>query len=294
MAKQSEILFLWDVENSNPNGDMLRDNAPRYDDISNRALISDVRVKRTIRDDLFERKAQEIFVKEEAGANGKGLADGKQRVKSVVGDSKEKIKTLIEKCIDVRSFGGVFPVEGEAGNLTGAMQFKMSKSLHKVAEPMYIKGTGAFASTAGKENKTFREEYILPYALFGTYSVISELSSEKSNLSDIDVANILDSLWFGTKNLITRSKFGQLPRFLLKITYNTKGFYIGELDNRIKITPKVATDFEIRSLDDYDIDFSKVNEALERYSDKIEKIEYVIDDSFESKIAISDSWQKLW
>ena len=52
LAKHSEILFLWDAKMTNPNGDMLNDNAPRYDESDRRAVVSDVRVKRTIRDDL--------------------------------------------------------------------------------------------------------------------------------------------------------------------------------------------------------------------------------------------------
>jgi len=290
-AKQIEILFLWDCENSNPNGDILRDNAPRYDDIAHRALVSDVRIKRTIRDDLFDRKGQEIFVRETAHKEG-GINDGKTRVTDV-GGKENVIETIIEKCIDVRAFGGVFPVEKKSYNLTGSLQFKMSKSLHQVSEPMYIKGTGAFASKPKAENKTFREEYVLPYALFATYGVVNALNSEKTNFSNEDVKEILDSLWSGTKNLITRSKMGQLPRFMLKITYKQKGFFIGELDNRIKLEIKTATENEIRSSKDYEIDLSDIIALLEKYDDEIETIEYMVDDTFEDKIAVESNWTLL-
>ena len=291
LAKQSEILFLWDIENANPNGDILRDNAPRYDDIAHKALISDVRIKRTIRDDLFDRKGKEIFVRETAHKDG-GINDGKTRVEDV-GGKDNIIDTIIGKCIDVRAFGGVFPVEKKSYNLTGSIQFKMSKSLHQVSEPTYIKGTGAFASKPKAENKTFREEYILPYALFGTYGVVNELNSEKTKLMNSDVKEIVDSLWKGTKNLITRSKMGQLPRFLLKITYNEKGFFIGELDNRVLLTIKTASENEIRGVDNYEIDLSKTTALLEKYQDKIDKIEYIVDDTFESKIEIPSNWVVL-
>jgi CRISPR-associated protein Csh2 len=208
-ANQIKILFLWDCENSNPNGDILRDNAPRYNDIAHKALVSDVRIKRTIRDDLYDRKNQEIFVRETAHESGIGINDGKTRVANV-GGKKDVIETIIKKCIDVRAFGGVFPVEKKSYNLTGFLQFKMTKSLHQVSEPMYIKGTGAFASKPKAENKTFREEYILPYALFATYGVVNALNSEKTQFTNSDVKEVLDSLWSGTKNLITRSKMGQL------------------------------------------------------------------------------------
>ncbi len=291
-AKQSEILFLWDGENWNPNGDMLSNNAPRYDEISNIALVSDVRVKRTIRDDLYERKGLEIFVRETRFEDG-NIMDGKGRVEELTKDSDDKIEALKAKCIDVRAFGGVFPVEKKQYNLTGALQLKMSKSMHKVDAPVYIKGTGAFASGPGKENKTFREEYILPYAMFATYGVISGISAKKSGLSEDDLSKILDSLWVGTKNLVTRTKIGQMPRFLLKITYKNYGDFIGDLNNRICVKDlKTASEQEIRSVKNFKVDISSIVKLTENFKDNIEKIEYKIDDSIVID-SIPDDWQRM-
>jgi len=285
-AKQSEILFIWDGDNWNPNGDMLNSNAPRYDEISRKALVSDVRIKRTIRDYL-DLKGYEIFVKEEK--SGKGLADGKQRVKTVAGDAADKVEAILQKCIDVRAFGGVFPVDKETNNLTGSMQFKMSKSLHQ-SEISFIKGTGAFASTAGKENKTFREEYVLPYAAFATYGIINALNSEKTKLTEEDVETIIDALWFGTKNLISRSKFGQLPRFLLKITYKEAGHFIGGLDNLVTLSTPKASENEIGSISDYTISFKRIIETLEHESEAIESIEYITDGNIMIE-SIPENWK---
>ena len=290
-VKQSEILFLWDGENWNPNGDMLNDNAPRYDEVSNIALVSDVRVKRTIRDDLYERKRLEIFVRETKFESG--IMDGKGRVEELTKDSDNKIEILKGKCIDVRAFGGVFPVEKKQYNLTGALQFKISKSIHKADAPIYIKGTGAFASEHGKENKTFREEYILPYSMFATYGIVSGLSAKKSGLSGEDLENILDSLWIGTKNLITRTKIGQMPRFLLKITYKNDGDFIGDLNNRIHTKDlNTASEQEIRSVKDFKVDISEIVKLAGKLKDSIERIEYKIDDSIVVD-HIPDSWEKM-
>lgn len=285
-AKQSEILFIWDGDNWNPNGDMLNSNAPRYDEISRKALVSDVRIKRTIRD-YFDLKGYEIFVKEEK--SGKGLADGKQRVKTVAGDAADKVEAILQKCIDVRAFGGVFPVDKETNNLTGSIQFKMSKSLHQ-CEISFIKGTGAFASKAGKENKTFREEYVLPYAVFATYGIINALNSEKTKLTEEDVEAIIDALWFGTKNLISRSKFGQLPRFLLKITYKEAGHFIGGLDNLLMLSTPKASENEIGSIADYTISLNRIIETLERNIEVIESVEYITDGNITIE-SIPENWK---
>jgi CRISPR-associated protein Csh2 len=287
IAKQAEILFLWDGENWNPNGDILNDNAPRYDEVSRRALVSDVRVKRTIRDYLIE-QGYEIFVKEQVREKGK-LVDGKERVRTLVGDNLDVEEALLKKCIDVRAFGGVFPVDKETHSLTGPIQFKMSKSLHET-EIVFIKGTGAFASKAGKENKTFREEYVLPYALIATYGIVNQFAAKSTQLSQEDVETILEALWMGTKNLISRSKFGQLPRFLLKITYNEPGVYIGALDHLVSLQTTKPQEDEIRSIKDYELDLSRLISKIERYKNKIESVEYWLDEDLTIKTPIPSNW----
>ena len=49
-------------------------------------------------------------------------------------------------------------------------------------------------------------------------------------MNNEDESLLIDGIWNGTKNLITRSKFGQMPRLLLKVTYNDKNYFIGDLD----------------------------------------------------------------
>ncbi|MFW6009657.1 MAG: type I CRISPR-associated protein Cas7, partial [archaeon] len=49
---RSELIFLYDTKDTNPNGDPFRDNAPRYDEETNQAMVSDVRIKRYVRDHI--------------------------------------------------------------------------------------------------------------------------------------------------------------------------------------------------------------------------------------------------
>ena len=64
MLNKKEILFLWDGQNWNPNGDFLRDNMPRNDERTEAAEVTDVRIKRTIRDEILKSNEASIFVKE--------------------------------------------------------------------------------------------------------------------------------------------------------------------------------------------------------------------------------------
>ena len=62
LKTRSEILFLYDVKDANPNGDPLDENKPRIDEETGINLVTDVRLKRTIRDYLHSFKKMEIFV----------------------------------------------------------------------------------------------------------------------------------------------------------------------------------------------------------------------------------------
>ena len=303
--KKKEILFLWDGENFNPNGDMLRENAPRIDDETNIAEATDVRIKRTIRDEIMKKDEGAIFVKEYN--KDENVLDCKTAIREVINIRQEKAaieREILSKFIDIRAFGGVLPISDKdemkadkeiktAGvQFTGPVQFRMSKSLHRV-QIQHIKGTGAFASGSDKGAKTFREEDFLSYAIFATYGVFDNNNAKKTNFSEDDANVILSALWNGTKNLITRSKMGQTPRFMLIITYKDDTF-AGDLNNTIKLISD-KEDEAIRSVNDYTIDFSNLKAKLNRYSEHIEKIEYVSDFDFEqnNKSQFDSSWRKI-
>lgn len=278
VTNRSEILFLYEIENANPNGDPLNENRPRFDTEDNKILVSDVRLKRTIRDHWFEylgfngANGKDIFVREtHYELDGKTfVTSGKQRAE-LFKESKDKV---LETCIDVRVFGGVLPIKGETFTYTGPTQFQMGKSLHK-ADIVTEQGTGAFASSEKKTQTTFRTEYKVPYALIGFNGIINEKAAQYTQMTENDKALLLDGIWNGTKNLISRSKFGQSPLLLLVIDYN-EPFYIGGLRQRIKLV-SAKNDLQIRSTEDYTIDISNLKSVLQEINDKIEKISIQID-----------------
>ena len=276
---KSEIIFCYDIKDANPNGDPTDSNKPRIDEETNINIVTDVRLKRTIRDYLYEYKgyngidAGDIFVRELKSKNKKeGIKDGKARSEDF-GSSTEEI---LDKCIDIRLFGGVLPLKKDSITFTGPIQFQMGRSMHEV-EMKYIKGTGAFASQDGKKQKTFREEYILPYSFINFYGIINDRAAEHTNLDEQDIDLLLEGMWEGTKNLITRSKFGQMPRLLVKINYNKEGFFIGDVNKYIKLVTELR-DEKIRDVEDFQLDVSKLINILNKYNDKIESIEYIVDE----------------
>lgn len=317
IKNRSEILFLYDIQNANPNGDPNDENKPRIDEETGRNLVTDVRLKRTIRDYINE-KGNDIFVREIIYDDEGHIQDAKLRAKDFIkltGNEKNEEKEIIDKflngekiskkkieilkscisknvisnAIDVRLFGATIPLEFSKKEIlenvsnpitssitfTGPVQFKMGKSLHSV-KIQHIKGTGAFASKKDTTQKTFREEYFLPYSLIGFYGIVNENAATHTNLQTEDITLLKDAIWNGTKGLISRSKFGQMPRLLMFINYKETNFFIGDLDNLIKLKSD-KRDEQIRQPEDYKIDISKLLEMIELHSDKIETIEFKVD-----------------
>ena len=303
VKNRSEIVFLYDIKDANPNGDPMDENKPRIDEETGINIVTDVRLKRTIRDYFLtlldkgdERlQGQDVFIKERRDEEGY-LYDAKTRAKEFLkkegtfSEMKKAIKEdICSKCIDVRLFGGVIPLElkvprkqePESGSitLTGPVQFRFGRSLHRV-DTKFIKGTGAFAAEYGQRKSmqfTFREEYILPYSLISFYGIVNENAAKTTGLTEADVNLLLDGLWNGTKNLITRSKIGQVPRLLLNVVYKENNFHIGSLDR--KIEPKATRrDEEIRDISEIKLNLVKLINALESHKDKIERVELKVDD----------------
>ena len=261
LAKHSEILFLWDAKMTNPNGDMLNDNAPRYDESDRKAVVSDVRVKRTIRDDLQYRKGKTVFVN-----NAEQVQSAETRFTELRNALNEKDdKKVFLSCIDNRLFGGVAPKSNL--QIIGTVQFSWAKSLNET-ETILSQGTGAF----GKDNslnKTFRTDNYIPYGLFAMYGTINSLNAAKSNASEEDVADMLDSMWQGTKLLNTRSKVGQKPRMLIRVIYKDT-YMIGLLDELVKIDNENSQ--QLRAFSECELNFSALARSLKNMSQKIEKV----------------------
>ncbi|BAI81694.1 CRISPR-associated protein, Csh2 family (plasmid) [Deferribacter desulfuricans SSM1] len=276
VKNRREYLFLYDVKYANPNGDPNDENRPRIDEETQINIVTDVRLKRTIRDYLLNYENKEIFIREIFNKNGK-LQEAKDRAANF-GKNPEKI---LAECIDIRLFGATIPLEkksnsGKSITFTGPIQFNIGQSLHKV-KLMHIKGTGAFASGENKEQKTFREDWVLPYSLIAFHAILNEQAAVDTKLTDEDVEYFKKAMWEGTKNLITRSKTEQLPRLLIEVIFK-EGVctHIGELHKYVKIESELE-DEEIRSTEDFVLNVDELIDVLEEYADKIEKVTFKVD-----------------
>ena len=279
---RSEIVFLYDVKDANPNGDPMDENKPRIDEETGINIVTDVRLKRTIRDYLHNFRRKDIFIIEEIKEDGTQKTR-EERISDLKIKNKEDEIKLLEKYVDLRLFGATIALtakerggKGRSITWVGPVQFKFGRSLHRV-EVKTIKGTSVMPSKEEMTQGTFIETHILPYSLIAFYGVINENAAKTTRLSEDDVSLLLDGIWNGTKNLITRSKVGQTPRLLLRVIYKENNYHIGDLDRKLKISSK-KEDTEIRDISDLKVDITELINVLKSHREKIKKIEYEVHD----------------
>lgn len=280
--RRREIVFVYSVKDANPNGDPLNANHPRYDAETGQVLTSDVRIKRTIRDQWL-RAGLDVFVDGEA----KTLKTRIDELKETLGVNTGK--DALARCIDTRVFGVTFALGNESFSWTGPVQFKWGRSLHR-AKAELVQGTAAFATKDDSEQRSFRNEYIVPFALIGVYGIANQFPSKETGATEQDIDKVTEGLWQGTVNLITRSKVGHVPRMLLEVIYKP-GFIgaAGALDEKLDLLSPAGNvlteeaEFAIRSPKDCFLDITGVGNRLLQLQEQIDTVKIWTDGELKIK-----------
>ncbi|MEQ8197752.1 MAG: type I-B CRISPR-associated protein Cas7/Csh2 [Clostridiaceae bacterium] len=285
MANTREFLLYSDCTMANPNGDMINDNRPRYDEGTGKLEMSDVRIKRYFREEADNRKLK-VFVRSTKDDKGKYL-DCKGVAKKIIDenfgkdkDGKDKLEKLLKNdYIDVKLFGAV--VTEPKFNITGPLQIMWSKSVHE-AEIKFAQGTASFTSAEGKSQGTTWSKYYTPYALFKTYMVYNDKAAERQDIkiTEEELEEFKEVLLSGIRNYKSTSK-NQMPRVLVEVIYN-KNYIDGELDYVEAIHDK--QDLEIRGIDEFTFDFSNLIKFVGGHKDVVEKVNVYL----HPKVKVSD------
>ena len=318
VERNSEILFLYDARMCNPNGDPDEENRPRMDYDTHRNLVSDVRLKRYLRDYWLTWPAeawtgepwkydlpQDVWVRTVNGAT----VTAKQRIEDLANDyAKEKgldarkakqaakdpafRQWLLERLIDVRMFGATMPIgaeqEGGAGShitYTGPVQFSWGYSLNKVELLPSSTITSHFAGRERGEKGeygTMGKDWRVKYSFLAFYGLVSACRARETGLTDKDVRLLGHSLINGLPLMATsRSKIGQTPRLLLRVEYVDGSTFLGDFRTRLRL--KKAEGLE--SIADVDLDFGELLDLLARHASRIHRIVAWAHEEFASGIA---------
>jgi CRISPR-associated protein Csh2 len=280
IKQNSEVLFLYDCKLCNPNGDPDDENRPRMDYDRERCLVSDVRLKRYLRDYL-EEKGHTIYVTKSAG-----VVQAMKRIQDVLGKEKvggQDLPALLEKLLDVRLFGATMPIKGErrgggeAVNLTGPVQYTWGYSLNQAqfVDSSTISSQFSARDTAGQG--TFGKDYRLYYALVAFHGVVSarraqvmfERSEEQCATSESDLALMDEAMIRAIPLLATRSKIGQYPRLYARFVFRDADTFMGDMRDELQLSESKG----LRSASDFSV-------ALDRLADRLallkEQIDHVV------------------
>lgn len=289
LENRSEIIVLYDARDTNPNGDPSSpNNQPRIDQHTNQCVVTDVRLKRYIRDELYER-GNGIFVKSPVQLYDNITTKSSPSRDTLVDDlldsdidAEQVFNQIRDRAIDVRYFGAIFSldeeVEGLPQNVTGPVQFGFGRSINPVTRNFESNSqTTVIASGEGKESGTFAEDNRIHYGLISFGGVVNENAADNSGLTPNDVELLDDVVWDALLNqTVTRSKMGQKPRLYVRVEYDEDNYHIGGLEEAFEIESEEPLE-EIRSPDEYAVDASSFIKALEMNKDKISKIIMEVD-----------------
>lgn len=217
-----EFLFLFDCENGNPNGDPDAGNAPRIDPEDMYGLVSDVALKRRVRNYVQiarnNLRPHAIFIEHATNLN-RSIAESHLEANSEIPEkgkaSKDKVRLakewMCKNFYDVRTFGAVMSTGANAGQVRGPVQLSFARSLDKVlpldisvtrmAVTEDVKGAKDIASYKAWEDaqpedqlRTMGRKSLIPYGLYAAKGFISANLAQETGFSETDLELLWDAL----------------------------------------------------------------------------------------------------
>lgn len=207
-----DFVYLFDVENGNPNGDPDAGNLPRLDPETGRGLVTDVAIKRKIRNYVALAKGEtpgfDIYMQERAVLNRAHLRayqalNLKHEAKKLPKEEEKArglTRWMCDNFFDIRAFGAVMSTEVNAGQVRGPVQFTFARSEGPIV-PMEVTITRSSVTNekdALQNDRTMGRKHIVPYGLYRTHGFISSrLANDPkkgTGFSDDDLALLWEAL----------------------------------------------------------------------------------------------------
>ena len=290
ITNRYEFVYFFDVENGNPNGDPDAGNMPRIDPETNHGIVTDVCLKRKVRDYVITKKNNQsphrIYVLSNAVLNRfhKEAYDTLEleppKKGAMSGENLEQAKRwLCENFYDIRAFGAVMSTDPSAGVVRGPIQMTFAKSIDPIV-PMEVTITRVAVTSekeASKEHMMGRK-YIVPYGLYRVEGYVSAKLAEKTGFSEDD----MELFWEALENMFEHDRSsarGKMsPRKLIIFKHesalgNAPAHKLFEL---VKVEPQHG-DAPARKFDDYRVLINgKEREPMEEFERILDGVEMIV------------------
>ena len=207
IANRYEFVLLFDVENGNPNGDPDAGNMPRFDPETGYGLVTDVCLKRKIRNHVSilmdGKEGFNIYIQEKAVLNETNklaykeynLEPQKKKLPKKVEDAKNVTGWMCSNFFDVRAFGAVMTTEVNCGQVRGPIQIAFAKSVEPIfSQEISITRMAVTNIKDLEKERTMGRKHIVPYGLYMAKGFISAPLAAKTGFTDEDLKVLWDSL----------------------------------------------------------------------------------------------------
>jgi CRISPR-associated protein Csd2 len=276
-----EIVYLFDVENGNPNGDPDAGNMPRIDPETNFGIVTDVCLKRKVRnyvDMKFNNKSpNRIYIREKSilnnihkeayDANGIKLSGSDDKKRKGSGDEVEIVrKWMCDNFFDVRTFGAVMSTGINCGQVRGPVQINFGKSVEPIL-PLEITITRMAVATEDEakkqqgDNRTMGRKNVVPYALYRTEGYISAFLANQTGFSEDDLNLFWEALlnMFEHDHSAARGKMSAKKLIVFKHETALGNAPSYKLFDALKIDRVNKDDLPARKFEDYEIKLVRDN-----------------------------------
>ena len=275
LTNRYDFVLVFDVRDGNPNGDPDAGNMPRLDAESGHGLVTDVSLKRKVRNFIGMMKGEtppfDIYVKEKAvlnqahekayvaiGAEDELKGDAKKRKGS--GETVDKARQwMCKNFFDVRTFGAVMSLGVNCGQVRGPVQLTFARSVDPIIAQEHSITRMAVATEAEAEkqqgdNRTMGRKHTVPYGIYVAHGFVLSFLAKQTGFDEND----LELLWQALENMFEHD------RSAARGEMSTRGLYVfkhdSELGNahahalfeRIQIARKDGVDVP-RSFNDYTV-----------------------------------------
>jgi CRISPR-associated protein Csd2 len=278
LSHRYDFVLLFDVQDGNPNGDPDAGNLPRVDAETGHGLVTDVCLKRKIRNYVALTKGDapgyDIYVKEKAvlmraherayrAIGREDALKGDDKKRKGVGDDVDKAKRwMCENFFDIRAFGAVMSLGVNCGQVRGPVQMTFARSVAPIVslEHSITRMAVATEEEAEKQqgdNRTMGRKFTVPYGVYRGHGFVSAHLATQTSFSEAD----LQLLWEALRSMFEHDR--SAARGLMA----TRGLYVFEhesalgnasahaLFDRIAVRPRAAAT-PARSFADYDVTVS--------------------------------------
>lgn len=204
LKNRIDFVYIFDVQDGNPNGDPDAGNLPRVDAETGMGLVTDVCIKRKVRNYVQVAKGlangYDIFVKEKAVLNNEiDKAHDDAKVKAAQNKITAARQYMCEHYYDIRTFGAVMSTGKNAGQVRGPIQLTFARSVNPVATSEHsitriAVATPKEAESQNGENHTMGRKATIPYGLYVCHGFISANLAQQTGFTEDDLALFFDAL----------------------------------------------------------------------------------------------------